>query len=100
MDGVLADEQRDSEVLVRRKILRAADLLAENMQDCARVASVNERQVVAARVPQHDLADLLLERHAAEQIVDALIHAQRGIAIRKRRGGGLRKRSGRAWQNS
>jgi hypothetical protein len=99
VDTVLSNQQRDPEALLRREVHRTVDLRAEDVEDRPRMAGIDEREVFAARVPQHQLADLLLERHAAEQIGDALVHAQSGIAIRRRGSGGLSRRPKRGQQN-
>ena len=81
VDAVLTDEQRNAEAVLRGEVHRAVDLRPENVEDGAGLTGVDEREVFAARVPQHQLADLLLEGHAAEQVGDTFFDGQGGIAV-------------------
>src|ERR1035438_10883516 len=81
MDAVLADEQRNGEAVLRREVHRVVDPRAEDVEDGAGLTGVDEREV-SARVPHHQLAHLLLEGHAAEQVGDTFVDGQGGIAVR------------------
>jgi hypothetical protein len=102
VDTVLADEERDGEPILRREIHREADPGAEDVQQRPGLPRVDERQVLGASVEHQQLTDLLLERHAGDQVSDPLVHRQRGIPVGQRAGrGGLRRhtnRRGHEWE--
>ena len=95
VDAVLADEQRDPETVLRREVHGAADLRAENVQQRPGLPRVHERQVLAARVEHEQLPDLLLERHAGDEVGHALVDGEGGIPVREIAHPGLRGHGGR-----
>lgn len=55
---------------------------------------VEEREVLTARVPQHELSDLLFEGYVAGQVGDTFIDGQGGVTVGGSGHGGSRdKRS-------
>ena len=93
VDAVLADEQRDAEAVLRGEVHRPADLRAEDVEERAGLARVDEREVLAPGVQHQQLSDLLLERHAVEQVGDALVDgAARGCGRQEWASGNRRRR--------
>ncbi len=95
MNAVLADQERDPETVLRREVHRPADLRAEDVQQRPGLTRVDERQVLAAGVEHQQLADLLLERHAGDEVGHALVDGESGIPVRGRSGGRLCRHRGR-----
>src|SRR4029079_16764357 len=68
VDAVLADEERNPESVLRGEIHRGTDLRAEDVEQRSGLLRVDEGQVVAAGLEHQELPDLLLKRHAANQV--------------------------------
>ncbi len=81
VDGVLADQQRNPQTVLGGQLHGLAGLLAPDMQDRPGLAGVDEGQVIGTRVPHDQLADLLLQGHAAEQVGHAFFDAQGWVAV-------------------
>ena len=95
VDAVLADQERDPEAVLRGEVHRAADLRAEDVQQRPGLPRVDEGEVLAAGVEHQQLADLLLERHAGDEVGHALVDGEGGIPVRGHPGRRLRRHRGR-----
>lgn len=84
--AVLADEQRDAQPSLRRELGRAQDALGRGVQDRAHVLAEHVVVEIVARVELQHLPDLLLERHACEEILDAFGNRECGVLIGQGRG--------------
>ena len=88
VDAVLADQQRDPQPRLQRQLAGTQHAFGRRVQDRADVLAQHMVVEVVARVELHHLPDLLFDRHAAEQVRDAVGDRQRLVEIvRDGRGG-------------
>lgn len=90
MDAVLAHEQRDTESGLRDQDGSPPQTLVRGVQDRARVPPEHVVVDVVASVELEHLPDLLLERHATEEVGHALGDGESGVLVRELRGQSLR----------
>src|SRR6185436_2934396 len=69
-----------------------ADAVAERIARLGFIEGVVDG--VAGEVDAAELGDLLVERHAADEVADSIIDRERGVAIRLRHSGSIGVRSG------
>jgi hypothetical protein len=86
VDAVLGGDQRDAEPGAGGQVDGLQHALRRGVQDRTGEPRADRVLQVAARVELEHLPDLLGQGHPAEQIGDALLHAERGITVRVRSG--------------
>ena len=84
VDGVVRDEQRDAQPGALDGVERLEDALRRGVEDRADVHAEDEVLDTRLRVELEHLAGLLGQRHAAQQVRDALRDRQRRVLVRER----------------
>ena len=81
MDAVVGQQQRDAEFGAGGEVDRGPHPLRRDVQQRPDLLAGDQVVQIALGIGLHDLADLLLQAHPGEQVLDPLGNRERRIAI-------------------